>query len=128
MKNKLSSFVLLNFLLLLYSFCAVLGKKAGEYPLFSKMFIVYYICSLVLLFIFSLGWQQVIKTLPLSVAYSNKALIVVWGVIWGNVFFGEKISSMQFLGLCFVIVGVIIYAFSENGGNNIKNKRGNNYE
>lgn len=113
MKGKTTSFILLNFLLLLYSFCAVLGKMAGKYPFFSKMFLIYYMGSLFLLFVFSIGWQQVIKNLPLSVAYSNKALTVVWGVVWGGLFFGERISKMQVFALGLIIVGVVVYASSE---------------
>ena len=32
---------------------------------------------------YAFGWQQVIKHLPLTTAYANKAVTVVWGILLG---------------------------------------------
>ena len=33
---------------------------------------------------YAAGWQQVIKHLPLTTAYANKAVTVVWGILAGS--------------------------------------------
>ncbi|MEG0757474.1 MAG: hypothetical protein RR505_03640, partial [Raoultibacter sp.] len=60
--------------------------------------------------IYALGWQQIIKRLPLTTAFSNKAATIVWGLIWGVMFFREEITFFKLLGACVVIVGVILYS------------------
>ena len=50
-----------------------------------------------------------IKRLPLTTAFANKAVTVVWGIIWGAVFFKEKITVGKLIGAVIVITGVILY-------------------
>lgn len=37
-----------------------------------------------------LVWQQILHYLPLTFAYANKGVSLVWGMIWGALFFQEK--------------------------------------
>ena len=43
----------------------------------------------------------------LNTAYSNKAITVVWGILWGALFFSEPIKWNMILGAVIVIIGVI---------------------
>ena len=36
-------------------------------------------------------WQQVLKKIPLTIAYGCKGIIIVYGMLWGALFFSEKI-------------------------------------
>ena len=38
---------------------------------------------------------------------------MVWGIIWGLLFFHEAITAGKIIGAIFVIVGVIIYSYAE---------------
>ena len=111
--GKLSAFVLLHVLLVIYSADGVLSKFAGREAFLSPKFILYYGILIVLLGIYAIGWQQVIKRLPLTTAFANKAVTVVWGIIWGYLFFGEVPTTGKLIGSLMVITGVIIYAFGE---------------
>ena len=42
------------------------------------------------LVVYAFGWQQVIKHLPLTTAYANKAITVVWGILLGFLLFGGE--------------------------------------
>ena len=55
-------------------------------------------------------WQQIIKYVPLTTAFANKAITVIWGIVWGIVFFHETITIKKLIGTLFVITGIIIYA------------------
>ena len=68
-----------------------------------------------LLGFYAIGWQQIIKRLPLTTAFANKAVTVVWGIIWGAVFFHESITVGKVIGAALVIVGVVIYARADEG-------------
>lgn len=59
---------------------------------------------------YAIGWQQIIKRLPLTTAFANKAVTVVWGIIWGAVFFQEKVTIGKVIGAILVILGVVVYA------------------
>ena len=69
---------------------------------------------------YAICWQQIIKRIPLTVAFSNKAVTIVWGMIWGIIFFGERITIGKLMGALLVVFGVIMYSCvdNENGGNN----------
>lgn len=69
---------------------------------------------LAILFIYAIGWQQIIKVLPLTTAYANKAITVVWGIVWGCVFFSEQITPGKLLGALLVVIGVVIYSVADN--------------
>ena len=63
-----------------------------------------------------MGWQQVIKYLPLTAAFMNKSVTVVWGMVWGVLFFNEPVTAGKAAGALSVILGIIIYAGAEEKG------------
>ena len=111
--NKKKYFMYLHILLVLYSLSAVFSKLASVEPFLSLKFCVFYGLVLFLLALYALCWQQIIKHLPLTVAYANKAITVVWGIIWGLLIFGEKLTPGKVLGAVFVICGIVLYAISD---------------
>ncbi len=110
MRNKAKIYMLLNILLLIYSFGTVCSKLASGYKVTDIKFIIFYGLMLLCLIIYAAGWQQVIKQIPLTVAFSNKAITVVWGILWGAVFFKEQITIKKITGAALVIFGIIMYA------------------
>ena len=63
-----------------------------------------------LLMVYAFVWQQIIKYLPLSTAFANKAVTVVWGLVWGKFVFNEGINIGKLFGALLVVSGVVIYA------------------
>ena len=100
--------------MIIYSLGAVFSKVAADEDLFSLKFCLCYTGIIVTLVIYALGWQQIIKRIPLTVAFANKAVTVVWGLIWGVLFFSESITIGKLIGALMVIVGVITFAFSND--------------
>lgn len=106
--QKCGKYILLHFALVLYSFTSVLSKFAGRNPLLSWRFLMIYGCILMILVIYAVLWQQVLKRMPLSTAFANKAVVIIWGVIWGALFFHEKIRWNMYVGLVLIIVGILL--------------------
>lgn len=103
----------LHVLLLVYSLSGFFSKNAAAAPVLSPQFMFLYGGMLAILFGYALGWQQVIKRLPLTLAFANKAVTVIWGMVWGALFFGETITLPMVAGAALVIAGVVLYAVAD---------------
>lgn len=123
MKEKTGLFVLLNFMLMIYSASGIFSKLAAKEKFLSFRFIFFYGILILILAVYAVAWQQIIKRLPLTTAYANRAVTVAWGAIWGVLFFHEKITLIRLLGIAIVVFGVVLFAISDrekdegNGGN-----------
>lgn len=115
MKNdKIKTFILLHIMLLVFSFATVLSKTAAGYSFMNLKFCICLLGLVLILGVYAIGWQQVIKKLPLTTAFSNKAVTVVWGIVWGHLFFGEIVNLGKIVGALIVIAGIVLYATSDS--------------
>lgn len=104
----LKNIFLLHIVLVLFSLLGILSKIAANEHFLSVKFILYYCIILVGLFIYALVWQQLLKKLPLVTAYANKAVTIIWGIIWGHLFFNEEITVNKIIGAGIIIMGVYL--------------------
>lgn len=114
-KTKLKTLLGLHLLLMVYSMSSICSKLAAGSEFLSFRFCLFYAVIIALLGLYAIGWQQVIKRLPLTVAFANKSITVVWGIIWGVVFFREEITAGKVVGALLVIAGVILYVRDDGG-------------
>lgn len=113
-KSRSTVLLALHILLAVYSLSGVLSKLASGFSFSDIGFYLCYCGILALLGIYAIGWQQIIKRLPLTTAYANKAVTVVWGIIWGILFFSEQVNLFKILGAAVVLAGVALYAVADN--------------
>lgn len=109
-KSRIKLLFCLHLLLMLYSTSTICSKLAAGEPFLSFRFCLCYAGVIALLGLYAIGWQQIIKRLPLTMAFANKAVTVVWGLLWGVLFFQERITVGKIAGALLVIAGVVIYA------------------
>ena len=107
-KVKTKYFLLLHALLAFYSVEAIFSKLAAGQPIFSMKFLLFYGLVLGSLGCYAILWQQILKKIPLTVAYANKAVTIVWGLVWGLLFFGEPITIGKVIGSLLIIAGVMV--------------------
>ncbi len=105
--------IALHLMLALYSLSSVCAKLAAGFDFLSPGFVACYGGMIALLGVYAIGWQQVIKRLPLTYAYANKAVTVVWGIVWGVLLFREQASPLKLLGAGVVLAGVVLFSLSE---------------
>lgn len=122
MKNKALSCILMHFIFVLYSFYTVLGKKASGFAFLSVNFCFLYCAMIFILFVYAVLWQQVLKSIPLSIASANKAVTIFWGMWWGFLFFNEEISIKKIAGAFIIITGILILSFSDQINSFIEKK------
>lgn len=106
-------YLLLHIMLLIYSTSGIFSKMAAGQTWGSTTFIVCYVGMLAVLFIYAIGWQQVIKHLPLSIAFAHRPITIVWGMIWGFLLFDEHITISNIIGACIIMFGIEIYSHAE---------------
>ena len=112
-KTTIKTLIGLHGMLMVYSMSGICSKLAAGESFLSARFCIYYAVIIVLLGVYAIGWQQVIKRIPLTTAFANKAVTVVWGIVWGWFFFGETITPGKLIGAGMVIAGVVLFAKSD---------------
>lgn len=111
--SEAKALVALHVLLAVYSLSSVCAKLASGFEFMSFGFIGCYAGMIALLGAYAVGWQQIIKRLPLTYAYANKAVTVLWGIVWGVLLFHEQVSAPKLLGAAVVLAGVVLFSLAE---------------
>lgn len=109
-KQTVRKWLLMHLLFVIYSMTTVISRKIGGVDIFSREFILGYLLIFLCLGIYALGWQQVLKSFSLSQAFANKAVVVIWGLVWGYTLFGERITPAKLAGAALIIAGVLFFA------------------
>lgn len=105
---KLKDFIYIQLLMIALSLAGVLGKLLSTTPFLSARFFLYLFGLNVLHMTYAIFWQQLLKKLPLSQAYMNKAIGIIWGLILGGVIFHEVITPFMIGGSVLIIYGLIL--------------------
>lgn len=109
LKSGWNSYLVLHILLLIYSLTGVCSKLAGRSVFLSPSFFLWYGTMIFIMAIYAVGWQQILKRLPLSTAFANKAATLVWSVVFGVLFFQEQLKLNQIVGCIVAVTGVVIF-------------------
>lgn len=118
MNKDFKTLCILHLLLVVYSLSGVFSKIASTYAFLSAEFCFWYSLIIILLGVYAIVWQQIIKRMPLTKAYANRAIAVVWGIIWGLLFFKESISIGKIAGAALIIAGIVIFAYTGDSEKN----------
>ncbi|MDO4483870.1 MAG: EamA family transporter [Clostridia bacterium] len=113
MKTKAKWLTALHIVLFIYAAGSLMSKIAAGQAVMSLPFILLYGGVLLTLFVYAVGWQQVIKHLPLTTAYANKAVTVIWGILFGLIFFGEQLTPRRMIGAAIILGGIILYVLAD---------------
>ena len=107
MKKESFKYILwMQFGALVFSISNIFSKFASKEEFFSFKFILLYGCSLGVLLIYAILWQQILKHVPMITAYSNRLVSMIWGVFWGAIIFKEKITMTMVLGTLIIMFGL----------------------
>jgi drug/metabolite transporter (DMT)-like permease len=112
-REGLGKYLSLHALLFIYSLAALFSKMASSKSFMSFSFLLIYTAVLVILVLYAFGWQQILKKMPLSIAYVNKSVTVIWGFFWGGIVLHEKLTAGMLIGTILVISGIFVVV-SEN--------------
>lgn len=111
--KKFKYYIYLHIILALFSVYAVFSKLAAGEETLSFKWILYYGAALFIMFVYALAWQQIIKYMPIVTAYANKAVTVIWGIVFGVFIFKESITVTKIVGAVIIIIGVYLVVTSD---------------
>ena len=104
----LKNIILLQAIIMIYTVSSVMAKLASaskDEPLRLLFFLG---LEFVILAVYAVLWQQMIKRFELSVAYANRSMAILWSMIWAVIFFHDEITMRNILGVLIVLVGTMI--------------------
>lgn len=113
-KNVLKVLIPLQFIVMIYTMSGVAAKFASGSSFLSMRFIGFYGLEIVILGVYAILWQQIIKRIDLSIAYANRSIALLWSMLWSVLFFDDHVSIQNMIGVIIVIAGTIIVNSDEN--------------
>lgn len=110
MKKKVTirNILWLQAVIVIYTMSQVMAKLTALQEIFSFRFILFYGIEFLILGIYAVFWQQLIKKFDLSVAYANRAMALIWSMLWSVLIFHEGITLKKVMGVLLVILGTFI--------------------
>ncbi len=106
-------FLILHVSLIINSLAGVASKKAGQSDFLSVRWCLYYGLVLLVTFLFALVWQQVLKHMSLTFAFTNKPVTIIYSLIWAVAFFHEELNVWKVIGSLIILAGIVV-GVSEN--------------
>ena len=107
-KITLKNIFLLQLIIMVYTLSTVAAKFASEKEFLSFEFILCYGIEILILGIYAILWQQIIKRFDLSIAYANRSVGLLWSIVWAILFFNEVVTIKNVIGVVIVIIGTMI--------------------
>lgn len=112
-KTKVKNFALLHLCIWIYTGSSICSKLASQYPFLSSEYVFFTLLIFMILGIYAIFWQQIIKRFEASVAYSNKSVTTIWTLLYSVLFFGEGLTIYNVIGTAVLIAGVTMVASDE---------------
>ena len=118
-------FILLHLSLVVNSLAGTASKLAGREKFLSFRFVFWYGVMLMITMAFAFAWQQILKNMSLTFAFTNKPITIIWGLIWGVTIFREVLTWKMILGSAIILIGIIVGVSDtqeapEKGGNEVQ--------
>lgn len=115
-ENKVGIYLLLHAILMIYAVGGIFSKNAGMAEFLSKEFVINYMLVFAFLVFYAFFWQKILKKLPLTVAMANKSVTVIWGIVYGVLFFHEKIRWTNCVGAVLIMIGIYVVVKADEEG------------
>ena len=100
--------LIIQSVVIIYTFAGVCGKMASGYNMLSLPFLLWFGGEIFILGVYAILWQQIIKRVDLSVAYTNRSLAIIWSMLWAYLLFSETIGIKNIIGVAVIVLGTLI--------------------
>lgn len=107
------NYLILHLLFIIYACNTVLGRMAAPYTWDDWHRYTYLGGVLFLLGIYAIGWQIILKKFTLGVAYANRSMVVIWGILLAWLCLDEPLSWTLLLGAGFIVSGILLVSSEE---------------
>lgn len=106
--KKIITFVILQISVLIFALSSVFGKFASNFNFLSTKYIFWIALEVILLGVFAIIWQQLIKSIDISIAYANKATAIFWSMLLAAIILKENITIKNIVGVLIIFIGILV--------------------
>ncbi len=82
--------------------------KIASFQTNNLMRLFYLVLELVVLAVYGIVWQQVLKHFQLSKIVSSKGILIIIALLYSVLFFDESITIWNILGSSIIVCGVFV--------------------
>jgi len=109
--NDIKKYGLLLVSFFIYASTCVFTKGAATQVFLSWQYILLLGGAVLVMGIYAILWQQVIRIMLVSDAFMFKGTSLLWTMLFSYCLFGESISWKNIWGVLIVIIGITLYAY-----------------
>ena len=110
--NKTVQYISLVLVYLFYAGISVIMKYTGLQQPLTIEWCVGFVLLVATLGVYAIAWQQILKHIELGVAYMFKGLSLFFIMVLLAICYDEHITPMKLLATWIIIVGIPLYAKS----------------
>ena len=107
-RKRIFNFLLMYISFFVYSVSSIFSKLASGQEFLSKEYILFFIAIIIILGIYAILWQQILKRIPLSIAMSNKPITLILSILWAFLMFKENITIKTIIGIFIILLGIYV--------------------
>lgn len=121
-KDVLKSTLKLQPIVLLYSCVSVCSKLASKempfdynglwdfvYQCMTNVRLIIIVAMMfIILFVYAIIWQKIIKKIDVSIAYANKSSYIFWTQLAAVFLFEESITLSNIIGIMVIFCGIMV--------------------
>lgn len=93
---------------LLYACTGICTKMASLSEPFSWSYMLWFAGAVMIIGIYALLWQQVLRRIDLSTAYMFKGTTLIFTMLFAALIFGESITLPNIIGSIIIICGITL--------------------
>lgn len=106
--NRVRDLIVVQVLMMILALAGAFAKLLSSAVFLSWWFLLYYVVLIILHSTYAIGWQQILKRMPLNIAYANRSIGVIWGMVLGVVIFNETVTSNMIFGSFIIVAGLFL--------------------
>lgn len=95
-----------------YACTSICTKMASRHEMLSWPYLLWLAGAVVVMGVYALLWQQVLKRIDLSTAYMFKGTSLIFGLLIAWWILGEQITLNNIIGAAIIIAGIALFAKS----------------
>jgi len=95
---------------LIYAFESIFTKYASQQPFMSLKYLGAILGAVLVLGLYAIGWQLILKHVELGKAYMFKGTSLIFVILLAFVLFGEQITLNNVVGAVVIIYGIVLFA------------------
>ena len=110
MINRFPAFLSLVGVNLIYACTTIFTKMSSRQEMMSWPYLLWVAGAVIVMGVYAVLWQQVIKRMPLSTAYMFKGTSLIFILLISVLLFGEAITLNNIIGSAIIIIGIVLFS------------------